>query len=75
MMEAQLKYCSLTMSGYRYDYCYDALKREISTQEFPRIPIHKVTLDCGNSLDHNEVRALVEAKLSIPHFEQLEALF
>ena len=75
MMEAQLKYCSLTMSGYRYDYCYDALQREVSTQHFPRIPIHQVTLNCGETLEHDEIRALIEAKLNIPQFELLEALF
>lgn len=74
-MQAQLKYCSLTMSGYRYDYCYDALQREVSTQHFPRIPIHQVTLNCGETLEHDEIRALIEAKLQMPQFAALEALF
>jgi hypothetical protein len=75
MPESTYKYCSLHLGGERLDYCYDTAKGEVSTQLFPGIPIHKVTLGCGMYVTHDDIRTIVECKLGIASNLQSEKLF
>ena len=75
MSESTYKYCSLNLGGERLDYCYDAANGEVSTQLFPGIPIHKVTLGCGMYVTHDDIRTIVEYKLGIASNLQSEKLF
>ena len=65
MSESTFKYCSLHLGGDRLDYCYDDTSGEVSTQLFPGIPIHKVTLGCGMYVTHDDIKIIIEHKLGI----------
>ena len=75
MSESTYKYCSLDMGGDRFDYCYDSTSGAVSTQLFPGIPIHRVTLGCGLRASHDDIRTIVEYKLGIASNMQFEKLF
>jgi hypothetical protein len=75
MSESTYKYCSLNLGGDRLDYCYDSTSGEVSTQLFPGIPIHKVTLGCGMYVTHDDIKTIVEYKLGIASNLQSERLF
>ena len=75
MSDSAYKYCSLNLGGDRLDYCYDATNGEVSTQLFPGIPIHRVTLGCGMYVTHDDIRTIVEYKLGIASNLQSEKLF
>jgi hypothetical protein len=57
------KYISLNLLGDRYDYIYNTQTREVCTQNFPDVPIFRVTLSHGHTLNHDEVRQIIERKL------------
>lgn len=57
------KYISLILGPDRYDYVYYPKTREVCTQMFPDVPVHKVYLGCGHSVDQNMLRDIVESKL------------
>lgn len=75
MSESTYKYCSLNLSDARYDYCYDSATDEVSTQLFPGIPIHKVILNCGYYLTHDQVKKIIKYKLGITSNLQQEGVF
>lgn len=75
MSKSTYKYCSLNLGGDRLDYCYNSATGEVSTQLFPGIPIHKVTLGCGFYATHDDIKTIVEYKLGIASNLQSERLF
>jgi hypothetical protein len=75
MNQSKYKYCSLNIGGERLDYCYNPVNGEVSTQLFPGIPIHRVTLGCGMYATHDDIRTIIEHKLEIPCKRIEEDLF
>lgn len=63
------------MDGDRFDYCYDPTRGEVSTQLFPGIPIHQVTLRCGMHVTHDDIKTIIKHKLGIASNLQFEKLF
>lgn len=57
------KYISISLAGDIYDYVYYPKTREVCTQDFPDVPVVRVNLICGHSINHDELREIVENKL------------
>jgi hypothetical protein len=70
-----MRYIRLYMSGDYYDYGYNILKREVTTLEFPNIPVERVVLRCGRVINHDMLVATIEDKLGIKNDSQLSDSF
>ena len=67
------KFISLNLAGERYDYIYNPKAREVYTQLFPNVPVVRVNLGCGHSINHSTLLSIVEDKLK--EWDMLESSF
>jgi len=68
-----VRYISLSLAGDIYDYIYELDKKEVYTEDFPGIKIEKVRLSCGHTLNHDEVKTLIENRIKA--YELLNSSF
>ena len=54
------RYISLFLAGEKYDYIYYKKDRTVCTQDFPDVPVVRVSLGCGHSIDHDTIRNIIE---------------
>jgi hypothetical protein len=57
------RYISLAFAGEVYDYIYYPKTREVCTQIFPNVPVVRVNLGCGHSIDHDTLCKIVENQI------------
>lgn len=53
---------SLSLAGERYDYLYCPKTKTVCTSDFPDVPVVRVRLGCGHSIDHDTLLKIIEEK-------------
>jgi len=66
-------FVTLNLAGQKYDYIYDREAKKIFTVHFPDVPVVRVHLGCGHSVDHNTLLKIIEDRQK--SLEMLAELF
>ena len=57
------RYISLNLGGDVYDYVYYPKTRQVCTQIFPDVPVVRVNINCGHSIDHDTLCKVIENQI------------
>jgi len=64
---------TLRLAGEQYQFLYNRDKKEVYNPLFPGIPVHKLQLHCGHTLDHNTMAIMIAEKIHNSELEHARA--
>lgn len=54
----------LNLAGECVEFLYNSTLREVYNTMFPGVPVHQITLKCGQVLKHSQLLQIVENKIN-----------